>query len=140
MRNSRQAVCVRCNHRFTLEEDTVRKSHLLHCVRCGRSKRIRRADLKDYFRRYLTTLLKTTVPGNKKTVEPVKPLFSHQQIDSRKYIFMVEHLAGSCICGAVFRFSGKMRCPACRSTVIRKGSVTENSQVFGEIMTATNPG
>ena len=116
---TRQVVCVKCDQTFTIHEETSRQAHLLHCVRCGRDKRITRADLKAYYYRYLTTLLTAPALGIRNLAEPIRPLFSDEQIDTRKYIYMVEHLAGSCICGAAFRFSGKPRCPRCRSAIIR---------------------
>lgn len=116
---SRQAVCMKCNNTFTINEETSQKAHLLHCIRCGRDKRIGPADLKDIYLRSLASLLTTPMLGIKSLAEPVRPLFSEEMIDNRKYTCMVEHLAGSCICGAVFRFSGKPRCPICRSAVIQ---------------------
>jgi len=119
MMRSRPAVCMKCNHTFSINEETSEKVHLLHCVRCGRDKQIKLADLKDVYHRSLAALLTSPILGIKSLAEPVRPLFSDEKIDNRKYAYMVEHLAGSCICGAVFRFSGKPRCPICRSSVIQ---------------------
>ena len=116
---TRQVVCVKCSTPFTIHEETSRQAHLLHCVRCGRDKRITRADLKACYYRYISTLLTSPLLGMRSLAAPIRPLFSDEQIDTRKYIHMVEHLAGSCICGATFRFSGKPRCPRCRSAIIR---------------------
>lgn len=113
------AVCMKCNHTFTLDEEKSKRTHLLYCVRCGRAKRIMPSDLKDHYLRYLGTLLLSPSAVMQSVKEPVRPLFSGEQLDIRKYAYMVEHLAGSCVCGAVFRFSGKPRCPRCRSAVIR---------------------
>jgi Zn ribbon nucleic-acid-binding protein len=119
MMHTRQAVCIRCDHTFTIHEETGSKAHLLHCVRCGRDKRIRLSDLKEWYHQHLSSLHSPIAPTASSTKETVRPLFADDHIDIRKYQFMVEHLAGSCICGAVFRFSAKPRCPKCRSTVIQ---------------------
>jgi len=116
---TRQVACVKCSTPFAIHEETSQYAHLLHCVRCGRDKRITRADLKACYYRYLTTLLTSPALGLRNLAPPIRPLFSDEQIDTRKYIHMVEHLAGSCICGATFRFSGKPRCPQCRSAINR---------------------
>jgi hypothetical protein len=119
MIRTRQAVCVKCSHTFPLHEETSRRAHLLYCVRCGRDKLMGLAELKEYYYRYLETLINPVSEDVKARSVPVHPLFSHKLLDMRKYTLMVEHLAGSCICGAVFRFSGKPRCPKCRSVAIR---------------------
>jgi hypothetical protein len=110
---------MKCGHTFTVHQETGCKAHLLHCVSCGRDKRIRQEDLQDLYHRSLATLTISPLLGIKCQAKPVRPLFSDEPIDCRKYKHMVENLAGSCICGAVFRFSGKPRCPGCRSAVIR---------------------
>ncbi|MDP3565183.1 MAG: hypothetical protein Q8R70_11910 [Methanoregula sp.] len=119
MMHTRQAVCMKCDHTFTIHKETSGSAHLLHCVRCGRDKLIGAADLKEVYSRSLATLLIPPTFGIKCLAEPVTPLFSSEPIDCRKYTRMVEQLAGLCICGSVFRFSGKPRCPICRSAVIR---------------------
>jgi hypothetical protein len=129
MMHTRQAVCMKCDHSFTVHEETSRNAHLLHCVRCGRDKRIGAADLKDVYNRSLATLLIPPTLGIKCLAEPVRSLFSDEAIDCRKYTHMVEHLAGFCICGSVFRFSGKPRCPICRSAVIRTGQAGKPGMV-----------
>ncbi len=125
MMRSRQSVCMKCNHTFTIHEETSEKAHILHCIRCGRDKQILPEDLKDVYHRSLATLLTSPILGIKSLAEPVRPLFSDEKIDTRKYTCMVEHVAGSCICGAVFRFSGKPRCPICRSAVIQMEQATK---------------
>ena len=119
MLRTRQAVCMKCSHTFAVDEETSRKAHLLHCVRCGKAKRMGLAELKEYYYRYFGTLLNRAEENIRKKPESVHPIFSHELLDMRKYVLMVEHQAGSCVCGAVFRFSGKPRCPVCRSTVLR---------------------
>lgn len=128
MMTTRPAVCMKCSHAFAVHEERSQRAHLLHCVRCGRDKRIVLSDLKDHYHRYIRTLLSPSPAGIQSGKEPVTPLFSDEHLDIRKYTYMVEHLAGSCVCGAVFRFSGKPRCPKCRSTVIR----TEQGKTPGD--------
>ena len=140
MQSPSQAVCVKCNHAFTIEGVADKKSHLLHCVRCGRGKEILPADLTDYYQRYQNLLLNTSEPERKRKTDTIQPLFSHEHLDTRKYIFMVEHLAGYCVCGAVFRFSGKPRCPRCRSTAIRKSNTGKRSQSRKKIFSQGLPG
>jgi hypothetical protein len=110
---------MKCDHTFTVHEETGHNAHLLYCVSCGRDKRIGQEDLKEVYNRSLATLIVSPLLGIKSLAKSVRPLFSDEPIDCRKYSLMVENLAGSCICGAVFRFSGKPRCPRCRSAVIR---------------------
>jgi|WetSurMetagenome_2_1015567.scaffolds.fasta_scaffold23727_3 hypothetical protein len=116
-----RAVCARCDHHFGISEGSDKRSHILHCVRCGRDKRIGLKEIREYYNRYLRTFLTARVPEKQVPFdESVRPLLSDNQLNTKKYAFMVEHLAGQCICGAGFRFSGKPRCPRCRSTAIRR--------------------
>ena len=126
MISTRQAVCMKCAHVFTVREEKSRRAHLLYCVRCGRDKRIVSSDLTEHYHRYLSTLLATPSAGPQGAKEPVKPLFSDGQLDIRKYVYMVEHIAGTCVCGSVFRFSAKPRCPRCRSTALRTDPVKKS--------------
>jgi hypothetical protein len=124
-----EAVCARCDHHFGVCEGSDKRFHILHCVRCGRDKRIRLKDIREYYNRYLITLLRSPAPENPRLADgAVRPLFLEDHLNTRKYMVMVEHLAGLCVCGAGFRFSGKPRCPRCRSTAIRKEAKNVSGQ------------
>jgi len=129
MMHTRQAHCVRCNQTFDIQEETGRKAHILYCVRCGRHKRITPLDLRKYYRSNINCLLVPPSTARHRPREPVLPILPDEKIDLRKYMYIVEHLAGSCVCGSFFRFSGKPRCPRCRSTVLRTGSIQELSAI-----------
>lgn len=135
MTRTRQAVCVRCSQTFPVHEETSRKAHLLPCVRCGRDKRLGITELQEYFHRYHGILTNPAAWDVHKRPSGIRPLIAHELLDMKKYTLMVEHLAGSCICGAVFRFSGKPRCPRCRSTFIRPAQPGDQAGIFptGEI-------
>jgi len=126
-------VCMRCNREFTLPEDPGRRTHLLYCVRCGRHKQIGQVDLREYFRQHVVPLFTSNSPASEKKREDVRPILFQKNTDIRKYKYAVEHLAGTCVCGSVFRFSGKPRCPWCRSTAIREGGTRFPSDPAGII-------
>ncbi|MCK9579231.1 MAG: hypothetical protein M0Q92_02130 [Methanoregula sp.] len=130
MIRTHKAVCVKCSHTFTIHEETGNKAHLLHCVRCGRDKRLGIPELKEYYHRYMANLINPAFDDTKKRDISIHPLFRHELLDIRRYVLMVEHIAGSCICGAVFRFSGKPRCPRCRSTVFHTLNRKDAAQVM----------
>ena len=74
MRRTLHAVCVKCNHRFDVGQENGKSFHLLHCVRCGRVKKIEARDIRSYCTHYIHTLQKSD-PGNSRTnVETVQPL------------------------------------------------------------------
>nr|WP_320160221.1 hypothetical protein [uncultured Methanoregula sp.] len=134
------AVCAKCNTPFDIHEETSGRAHLLHCVRCGRHKRITPADLKEYCRSNINLLLAPPSVTRRNLPEPVRPILSGNQLDIRKYAYVVEHLAGFCVCGSVFRFSGKPRCPRCRSAVIRTNPAEKSSGVVQRVPEKNNPG
>jgi hypothetical protein len=129
MMHTRQAHCVRCNQTFDIQEATGRKTHVLYCVRCGRHKRIAPSALKKYYRCNINSLLTPPSTARHSPRESVRPILSDENLDIRKYMYIVEHLAGSCVCGSFFRFSGKPRCPRCRSAVLRVGPSGESSSL-----------
>ncbi|HVN73392.1 MAG TPA: hypothetical protein VMT44_02225 [Methanoregula sp.] len=111
-----QAICLKCSTRFEVRKGSGGMYHLLHCKRCGREKKVSMKDLPDLCRHSLVDYIRTcTHPEDNRNTsenEPGIPL-----IDERRYRFMVEHRAGLCVCGSMFKFSGKARCPRCRSSV-----------------------
>jgi hypothetical protein len=116
-----QVFCLKCNYVFSVhEKKTSRNAHLLHCVRCGRQKQIELVEAEDYFYRCRSARCSHGTEGSKKQSSFNSSLFTRELLDDRRYTFMVEHMAGSCICGAGFRFSAKPRCPRCRSSVLLK--------------------
>jgi hypothetical protein len=136
-----EAVCARCDHHFGVCEGHDRRFHVLHCVRCGRDKRIRLKDIREYYNRYLITRLRSPAPEKQRPAdEAVRPQFLDDQLDMKKYMVMVEHLAGLCVCGAGFRFSGKTRCPRCRSTAIRKEPKNAGKQPLMQPVPGILPG
>lgn len=119
MMRSRRVVCQKCSHVFTIQEGTSSNAHLLHCVRCGRDKQVALNEVNEFYFRYFATMRNSAVTGIRKRKVSNPPLILNEIRDIRKYTFMVEHRAGSCICGASFRFSAKPRCPLCRSSVFQ---------------------
>jgi uncharacterized paraquat-inducible protein A len=119
MMRSRQVVCLKCSHAFTIHEGTSTNAHLLRCVRCGRDKQVDLTDVNAVYFRYFGTIRNSAVMGIRKQTVSNPPLILNEIRDIRKYTFMVEHMAGSCICGASFRLHAKPRCPVCRSSVFQ---------------------
>ena len=116
----RQAVCARCDHPFTYQEESGRASHILHCTRCGREKSLGKNEVQALVDRQEKNLQLSRAPGSYPVASnKIRPLVPDGDLDIRKYRQMLEQAAGTCICGAVFRFAAKPRCPVCRSSVYR---------------------
>lgn len=110
--------CARCSTLFAVGHDDDVTHHLLRCRRCGREKVLDCEDISEFFSDAPSdSAWHTGTPPDSATFpEPVK---NGALVNERKYRFMVERLAGQCVCGSEFKFSGKPRCPRCRSSVYR---------------------
>jgi DNA-directed RNA polymerase subunit RPC12/RpoP len=110
--------CARCSTLFAVGHDDDETHHLLRCRRCGREKALDCEDVTEFFSDApFSSFWQTGVPSESgKFTEPVK---NGAPANERRYRFTVERLAGLCVCGSVFKFSGKPRCPRCRSSVYR---------------------
>ena len=111
-----QAVCVKCRTRFDVRQGSSKTYHILHCNRCGREKKVSVNDLPEFCRHSLIEYIRACTFSSENSSDTIA---STAPIDERKYRFMVEHRAGLCVCGSMFKFSGKARCPNCRSSVFR---------------------
>jgi Zn ribbon nucleic-acid-binding protein len=132
MARIRHAACARCSHPYTFHEESGRRSHLLRCVRCGREKQIGIGEVRDLVQRHEKVLTSPLPAGPADADGGIHPLVSPERLDPRRYRQMIEQVAGVCICGAVYRFSARPRCPLCRSTVYRPagpGSETRGDAV-----------
>jgi uncharacterized paraquat-inducible protein A len=133
MMHSQRVVCQKCSHTFTIHEGTSSKAHLLHCVRCGREKQVDLTEVNEFYFRYFGIIRNSAVVGIRKQTASNPPLIPREIRDVRKYMFMVEHMAGSCICGASFRLYAKPRCPVCRSSVFQTAQEKLNP-VYGLLL------
>ncbi len=114
-----KARCVRCSTLFDIGQDSDSKHHLLRCNRCGREKIVRAKEFVKFFRQIQENFTdSSTLPAYAENL-PKMPNTDTPPINDKKYRFMVEYRSGFCVCGSVFKFSGKPRCPRCRSSVYR---------------------
>jgi DNA-directed RNA polymerase subunit M/transcription elongation factor TFIIS len=115
-----QAVCGKCSTRFAVRQGNGKKVHLLHCSRCGREKTVNTEDLAEFCRTSLNGFISCLAinPSERKSARKIPAAMT--PIDDRKYTFILEHRAGICVCGAMFKVAGKVRCPKCRSSAFTR--------------------
>jgi len=108
-----QAICRKCNTRFSVRQGDGSRVHLLHCVRCGREKAVKIQEFAGHCQESIIGFFNTPEenPAVRQEFLPV---------DARKYTALIEHKAGLCVCGAPFSMIGKPRCPACRSSAFER--------------------
>lgn len=109
--------CIRCSTLFEVGQAAGLTHHLLHCNRCGREKTLKTEEILQIFShtKYGTLSHSPSYKGNPRTASEALDTL----VNDPKYRFLVEHHAGLCICGSLFKFPGKARCPRCRSSVYR---------------------
>jgi len=116
-----QAICVKCNNLFEVRKGDGKNFHVLHCCRCGREKLVRTDESRGqslYPLNKMEAKAGISTPENEYLGEGF--CGSAVLINERENRLMIEHRAGLCVCGSVFKISGKIRCPRCRSTVFKK--------------------
>jgi len=122
MKRISRVTCIKCNFPFEIVEAEDLCSHLLHCVRCGREKTLGFKEIIDHYNRHLRTIGAPALSPVSRNAGAMQRLIQTLSLDEKKYTFMVEHLAGVCVCGAVYKLSARPRCPKCRSVTLRKES------------------
>jgi len=117
-----RALCMRCNHTFPVLTETAGNAYIIHCTRCGRVRHINAGELERIKKEHARSMNGSPQDCSDRSI-------------NKKDRFIIENLAGSCICGAAFRFIAKPRCPVCRSTVLRK--VPRQPEISGPVAPAT---
>jgi Zn ribbon nucleic-acid-binding protein len=115
-----RVTCIKCNFQFELIDAADSCSHLLHCVRCGREKTLGFKEIIDHYNRYLKSISAPVLIPVCRNTGSMQNLIQTMSGGKKKYTFMVEHLAGVCVCGAMFKLSARPRCPKCRSMTLKK--------------------
>jgi predicted Zn-ribbon and HTH transcriptional regulator len=121
MKHISRVTCIKCSFQFEITDAADSCSHLLHCVRCGREKTISFREIIDHYNRYLKSIRAPALIQISRNTDAMLDQVRTLSQDEKKYTFMVEHLAGVCVCGAMFKLSARPRCPKCRSMTLNKG-------------------
>jgi Zn finger protein HypA/HybF involved in hydrogenase expression len=112
-----KARCVRCSTLFEVGQAIDQPHHILHCNRCGREKILKIEEFSKFFSLANNGIISRSPSPSFDKHSQTRSKAHGTLINDRKYRFMVEYRAGLCICGSMFKFPGKARCPQCRSSV-----------------------
>jgi len=113
--NKHTVKCRNCGYDFMVSEGGGFIFHLLHCDRCGKDKSISFAEIGEAHLKYLKGMAGPYCIATMAHDKDVQDNYPGEAITEQEYHQIVEELLGECKCGGHYRFTGKPRCPKCKS-------------------------
>lgn len=123
MGHSHKAECRECGAKFEVDHGDGSDFHLLHCDKCGQTKNVRFASIRQLHGRYVKRLGPRRA-GPAQYRKWVADDSAPDSISKKEYLAAVEKVAGRCWCGGSYKFAAPPRCPKCRSLRLKVGAIT----------------